>query len=117
GLSEDEKDRLNRVWHRLRPWRDVTAGLQRLKRKFVLATLSNGNVSLLVALARHAGLPWDCILSAELCQRYKPDPLAYRMAAELLSLPSDAVMLVAAHNSDLLAARREGLRTGFVARP
>src|SRR5262249_23729046 len=117
GLSEAEKDHINRVWHRLAPWPDARAGLERLKRKFVIATLSNGNVALLVNLAKHASLPWDTVLSAELCQRYKPDPATYRMAAELLGLAPAEVMLVAAHNSDLLAARREGLRTAFVARP
>jgi 2-haloacid dehalogenase len=117
GLTEAETDHLNRVWHRLLPWPDSRAGLERLKRKYIIATLSNGNVALLLNMAKHAGLPWDTVLSAELWQRYKPDPVSYRTAAALLGLEPPAVMLVAAHNSDLVAARKEGLRTAFVARP
>jgi 2-haloacid dehalogenase len=116
-LSEADKDHLNRVWHRLKPWPDAVAGLERLRRKYLIGTLSNGNVSLLANMAKHAALPWDVILSAELCRHFKPDPEVYRMAAELLGPEPEAVMLVAAHNGDLLAARQEGLRTGFVARP
>jgi 2-haloacid dehalogenase len=88
-----------------------------LKRRYVIATLSNGNVGLLVDLAKHAGLPWDTVLSAELFRHYKPDPEVYRGAAALLGRRPEAVMLVAAHKSDLAAAKREGLRTGFVPRP
>ena len=120
GVSDAEPaeiDRLNRAWHRLSPWPDSIAGLTRLRRKYVLATLSNGNVALLVNMAKHAGLPWDCVLSAELARHYKPDPETYRMAADLLGLAPHEVMMVAAHNGDLVAARAEGLRTAFVARP
>jgi 2-haloacid dehalogenase len=117
GLDEGEIDALNRAWHRLTPWPDAVAGLTRLRRRYVLATLSNGNVSLLTDMAKAAGLPWDCILSAELVRHYKPDPEAYRMAAELLSLERHQIMLVAAHNGDLVAAAAQGLRTAFVARP
>lgn len=117
GLSEEEIDGLNRAWHRLDPWPDSVAGLGRLKSKFVIATLSNGNVALLTNMAKYGGLPWDCILSAELTKHYKPDPEAYRGAADLLGLPTDQVMMVAAHKGDLHAARAVGLRTAFVPRP
>jgi len=116
-LSEREKRDLNNAWHRLRPWPDARPGLARLKRRHCIGTLSNGNVGLLVDMARHAELPWDCILSAELFQRYKPDPEVYRGAAELLGLAPREVMLVAAHKDDLAAARRCGLKTAFVRRP
>jgi len=117
GLAEAEKDHLNRAWHRLDPWKDSVPGLKRLKKKFVLATLSNGNVALLTNMARHAGLPWDCVLSAELFGHYKPDPEAYRGAARLLDLAPGEVLMVAAHKDDLDAAAGAGLRTAFVARP
>ncbi len=117
GLAEDRQAHLTTVWHRLDPWPDSVAGLTRLRRGFILATLSNGNVALLVHMARRAGLPWDCILSAELFRAYKPDPRVYRGAAALLGLPPDAVMLVAAHQDDLRAAQRVGLRAAFVPRP
>jgi 2-haloacid dehalogenase len=117
GLSEAEIDWLNRAWHRLTPWPDAVAGLARLRRRFLIGTLSNGNVSLLAHMAKNADLPWDCILSAELVRHYKPDPETYRMAPELLSLAPAEVMLVAAHNNDLAAAAAQGLATGFVARP
>lgn len=116
-LSEPEVDRLNRVWRRLNPWPDVVSGLQRLKARHVIATLSNGNTSLLVNMAKHAGLPWDCVLSAELFQQYKPDPEVYQGAARLLGFERDEVMMVAAHPGDLVAAQRAGLRTAYVARP
>ncbi len=116
-LTEEEKEHLNRVWHRLRPWPDAVAGLTRLRQRFTLATLSNGNVSLLVDMAKYSGLPWDCIFSAELLKVYKPDPRTYQMAVELLSLQAHEVMLVAAHQSDLRAAQAQGLRAGFVRRP
>ena len=102
GLTEDEKVHLNRVWHRLQPWPDSVAGLTRLRQKFVLATLSNGNVSLLTNMAKYSGLPWDCILSAELVRAYKPNPAVYQMAIELLDLPAQQIMLVAAHPYDPL---------------
>ena len=117
GLKAAEKDHFNRVWHRLRPWPDAVRGLRRLKTRYVIATLSNGNVALLTNMAKHAGLPWDCVLSAELFHHYKPDPEAYRGAAALLGLKPREVMMVAAHADDLIAARRAGLRTAFVPRP
>jgi 2-haloacid dehalogenase len=117
NLSEVEKENLNRVWHRLNPWPDSIGGMTRLRRRFVLATLSNGNVALLVNMAKHASLPWDCILSAELVKQYKPALEVYQMAAALLDLPPREVLMVAAHKDDLRAARQAGLRTAFVPRP
>jgi len=117
SLNADEVDQLNRVWHRLTPWPDSVAGLQRLRSRFVVATLSNGNVSLLVNMAKHAGLPWDCILSAEIFHRYKPDLEVYRQAADMLGYAPDQVLMVAAHPSDLRAAREAGLKTAYVVRP
>jgi 2-haloacid dehalogenase len=117
GLSEAEKDHWNRVWHRLKPWPDSVAGLTRLKKKYVIATLSNGNVALLTNMAKHAGLPWDAILSAELARHYKPDREVYLMAADLLGVTPAETMMVAAHAGDLKAARGCGLRTAFVHRP
>lgn len=117
GLTEAEKDRFNRVWHRLQPWPDAVAGLTRLKRRHVIATLSNGNVALLTNMAKHAGLPWDCILSSELARRYKPDLAVYQLAADLLGLRPAQVLMVAAHKGDLQAARKVGLKTAFVPRP
>ncbi len=116
-LSETEKDDLNRVWHRLKPWPDAIRGLRRLRRRFVVATLSNGNISLLVNMAKNAGLPWDCILSSELAKHYKPDKEVYQTAADLLGLRPEQVMMVAAHKDDLYAARRVGFKTAFVLRP
>ena len=117
GLTEKEIDHLNRVWHRLEPWGDSVLGLQRLKQKFTISTLSNGNISLLTDMAKHSSLPWDVILSPSLVQTYKPDPAAYRMAIELLDLEPDQVMMVAAHQSDLQAAQKVGMKTAFVPRP
>ncbi|MBM3735291.1 MAG: haloacid dehalogenase type II [Acidobacteria bacterium] len=117
GLSETDKQRLNKVWHRLHPWPDAVAGLTRLKTKHIIATLSNGNVALLTNMAKFGGLPWDVILSAELVKHYKPDPEAYLGACRLLDLPPAEVMMVAAHKNDLRAAARAGLQTAFVARP
>lgn len=117
GLSEAEIDQLNRAWHRLKPWPDARAGLGRLKRKFTIATLSNGNVSLLVNMAKHARLPWDTVISAELFRHYKPDREAYLGAAALLGHAPGEVMLVAAHKDDLRAAAACGLQTAFVGRP
>jgi 2-haloacid dehalogenase len=116
-FNEQEKDHLNRVWHRLQPWPDAIPGLTHLRKRFILATLSNGNVALLTNMAKYSALPWDCILSAELAQAYKPDPRAYQMATRLLSLQSHEVMMVAAHEEDLLAAKAQGLQTAFVPRP
>lgn len=117
GLDEAAKDDLNRVWHRLDPWPDAVEGLTRLKSRFIIASLSNGNVALLVNMAKHGGLPWDAVLSAELAGRYKPDREVYLKAADLLGLEPDAVMMVAAHKGDLRAAAKAGLRTAFVPRP
>jgi len=117
GLVAAELDWLNTCWHRLDPWPDSVPGLTRLRQRYVLATMSNGNVALLVNMARRAGLPWDVILSAELFRRYKPDPQTYLGAAELLSLDPGQLMLVAAHNDDLCAAADLGLATAFVPRP
>ncbi len=117
GLSEAELQDLNLAWHRLSPWPDVVAGLYRLKSRYVITTLSNGNVSLLTNMAKNAGLPWDAVLSAELAGHYKPDPAAYLKAAELLSLSPQEVLMVAAHPSDLRAAARTGMRTAYVMRP
>ena len=116
-LSEAEIDDLNRVWHRLIPWPDTVLGLGRLKSKFVLSTLSNGNVSLLTNMAKNAGLPWDCVLSAELSGHYKPDAEVYEKAADLLSLPPNRIMMVAAHKGDLRAAQRVGFKAAWVPRP
>ena len=117
GLSEEEIDHFNRTWHRLDAWPDSASGLSRLRTRFVIATLSNGNVALLTNMAKHAGLPWDCILSAELFKHYKPDPEVYLGAADMLGLKPEEVMMVAAHKGDLKAARALGLKTGFVPRP
>ncbi len=117
GLSEDEKDALNRAWHRLTPWPDAVAGLTRLKKKFIIAPLSNGNISLMTNLAKHSGLPWDVILGAELVRHYKPDREVYQSAADILDLKPADVMMVAAHLGDLRAAKQAGLRTAFVTRP
>jgi 2-haloacid dehalogenase len=117
SLSGDDVEHLNRAWHRLDPWPDSVAGLTRLKERFIITTLSNGNVSLLTNMAKRAGLPWDCVISAELFRHYKPDPQAYLGCAELLDIPPGQLMLVAAHPDDLRSARSAGLMTAFVARP
>ncbi|MCG5434494.1 haloacid dehalogenase type II [Mycobacterium sp. MYCO198283] len=119
GISapDAEVDDLNRAWHRLDPWPDAVDGLTRLKRSFVITTLSNGNVSLLTNMAKRAGLPWDCVISAELFGHYKPDAEVYLGCADLLDVAPAELMLVAAHPSDLRAARATGLRTAYVARP
>ena len=117
GLSEQEKDHLNRVWHRLKPWPDAVAGLTRLKKKFIIAPLSNGNLALLTNMAKHAGLPWDCILGAELARHYKPDKETYLTAADLLDLTPPEIMMVAAHQGDLGAANALRFKTAFVPRP
>jgi 2-haloacid dehalogenase len=117
GLSQADVAHLVHAWHRLDPWPDAVAGLTRLKRRYILGTLSNGNVALLLNMAKRAGLPWDMIFSAELARHYKPAPETYRSVPNFLRVEPAKIMLVAAHNSDLVAARREGLKTGFVARP
>lgn len=117
GLTEVEKDHLNKTWHRLDPWPDSVAGLTRLKQRYTITTLSNGNVALLTNMARRAGLPWDMILSAELVRHYKPDPETYLMVPGLLDLRPEEVMLAAAHPSDLRHAQTHGLKTAYVLRP
>jgi 2-haloacid dehalogenase len=117
GLSEEEKENWNRVWHRLRPWPDSVAGLTRLKRRYTVAPCSNGNVALLNDMAKHSGLPWDLILGAELARHYKPDREVYLTSVSLLGLKPEEVMMCAAHSGDLNAARGFGLRTGFIHRP
>ncbi len=117
GFDEAERDHLNRVWHRLRPWPDAVDGLLRMKAGHVIATCSTGNVSLIVNLAKHSGLPWDMVLGAEVTRHYKPLPEAYLESARLLGLTPDACYMVAAHNSDLVAAGSLGFATAFVPRP
>jgi 2-haloacid dehalogenase len=117
GLSEVDLDHMNRAWHRLDPWPDVREGLAKLKRHHIIAPCSNGNIALMVNLAKRAGLPWDCILGAETARAYKPMPEAYLASCRQLGLPPAAVMMVAAHNNDLRAAKAQGLATAFVARP
>jgi 2-haloacid dehalogenase len=117
GIAEADRQHLNKIWHRLTPWPDAIEGLVRLKRRFIVGTLSNGNVALLLNMAKHSGLPWDNIFSAELVRRYKPDPATYQSVPALLRVEPAAVMLVAAHNNDLVAAGEQGLKTAFVARP
>jgi 2-haloacid dehalogenase len=117
GLSDADLHYLTLGWHRLHPWPDSVAGLARLKRKYVIAPLSNGNVALLTNMAKFSGLPWDLIMSAELFEHYKPDPETYLGAARLLCLQPGEVMMVAAHNHDLKAAQKLGLKTAFVPRP
>ena len=117
GLAEEEKEHWNLVWHRLKPWPDSVPGLARLKKKYTIAPLSNGNVSLLTDMGKNAGIPWDLVLSAELAHHYKPDPESYLTAAELLSIKPGELMLGAAHSGDLRAARKAGLKTGFIYRP
>jgi 2-haloacid dehalogenase len=117
ALSQEETRHLNLAWHRLDPWPDSVRGLERLKRRFTIGTLSNGNVGLLVDMAKHGGLPWDVVFSAELVRHYKPDAETYGMTYALLGLEPREVMMVAAHTGDLEAARRQGLRTAYIARP
>ena len=117
GLNEADKDHLNRVWHRLKPWPDAVSGLERLRKQYIIATLSNGNVALLTNMAKFGGLPWDCILSAELTGHYKPDPEVYETAASLLGLSPSEVMMVAAHPGDLRASQAVGFHTALVPRP
>jgi len=116
-VSEDEKRHLNKVWHRLHPWTDSVAGLTRLKSRYTICTLSHGNIGLLSNMAKFGGLPWDCILSAEVFRKYKPDPATYLGVAETFDVAPAEVMLVAAHQSDLAAARACGLQTAYIERP
>ncbi|MGY1621877.1 haloacid dehalogenase type II [Geodermatophilus sp. SYSU D00965] len=117
STSADVREELVLAWHRLDPWPDVVPGLTRLRRSYVLAPLSNGNVALIVDMARRAGLPWDLVLGAEIVRHYKPDPEVYDSAAQLLALAPPEVLMVAAHVDDLVAARARGLRTAYVHRP
>jgi len=117
AVPATELDELNLAWHRLDPWPDSVGGLTRLKRRFIIAPLSNGNIILMLDMAKRAGLPWDAILGAEVAQAYKPSPQAYLGTAEVLAMRPEEVCLVAAHNGDLAAARACGLKTAFVPRP
>ncbi len=116
-LPEEQRQHLNLAWHRLDPWPDAVDGLTRLKSRFTIVTLSNGNLSLLANMAKYAQLPWDLILSAEVFRHYKPDPEAYLGVAEVFDVPPDKVMLVATHEDDLEAAQHCGLQTAYVHRP
>lgn len=117
AIAAHELDELNLAWHRLDPWPDVSIGLARLKTNYIIAPLSNGNIVLMLDIAKRAGLPWDAILGAEVVQAYKPTPEAYLRTAEVLALRPEELCLVAAHNDDLAAAQQCGLKTAFVARP
>jgi 2-haloacid dehalogenase len=117
AFDSAELDQLNRAWHRLDPWPDSIEGLRRLRRRFLIAPLSNGNIALLTNMAKRAGLPWDCILGAEVVRTYKPQPAAYLGTADVLGLRPEECMMVAAHNDDLAAAQAAGMRTAFVLRP
>ena len=116
-LDEARRVHLNRAWHRLDAWPDSVAGLVRLKRRYTICTLSNGNIGLLTNMAKRAGLPWDCVLSAEVFRAYKPDPATYLGVAQVFDVEPAQVMLVAAHHDDLAGARRCGLRTAYIERP
>lgn len=116
-LAIAERDELALAWQRLRPWPDVVAGLTRLRTRYVLATLSNADVSAVVNISKRAGLPWDAIFAAEMAGVFKPDPAIYRMAATYLGLVPAEIMMVASHKYDLRAAARLGFKTAFVARP
>jgi 2-haloacid dehalogenase len=117
ALSEEEKVHLNLVWHRLKPWPDSVKGLKRLKSEFIIATLSNGNTSLLIDMAKFGGLPWDTIFSSDTFNSFKPDPRMYLGATDRLDLKPDQVMMVASHKHDLRAAAQQGLKTAFIKRP
>ena len=116
-LNEAQKKHLNRVWHRLDPWPDSVQGIARLKARHIVCTLSNGNIGLLTNMAKRAGLPWDCVLSAEVFRAYKPDPATYLGVAATFDVAPEDVMLVAAHHDDLAAARACGLLTAYIERP
>ncbi|RDI19587.1 haloacid dehalogenase type II [Pseudacidovorax intermedius] len=116
-LDRAAKRELNRAWHRLPAWPDAVAGLTRLKRRYTICPLSNGNIGLLTNMAKRAGLPWDCVLSAEVFKAYKPDPRTYLGVAGVFDLPPNRVMLAAAHHNDLAAARHCGLATAYIERP
>lgn len=116
-LPDEERHRLCRAWHALDPWPDSVEALTRLKARYDICTLSNGNIAMLAHMAKHAGLPWDCILSAENFRHYKPEPEPYRGVADIFGVSESEVMLVAAHHEDLAAARSCGLQTAYVERP
>ena len=117
NLTESEKEHFNRAWHRLDPWPDSVPGLTELKKNYIISPLSNGNVALLVNMAKYGGLPWDTVLSAELARHYKPDPEAYQSTSEFLGFPIEQIMMVAAHKNDLKSAKGQGMMTGYVPRP
>jgi 2-haloacid dehalogenase len=115
-ISEQQLNDLNLIWHRLDPWPDSVVGLWRLKQRFMIAPLSNGNIRLMMDMAKRAGLPWDAILGAEVVKAYKPSPEVYLGTADVLGLRPEEICMVAAHNGDLAAARKCGLKTAFVLR-
>jgi len=117
SLDESQKRHLNKVWHRLTPWPDSVEGLRRLKSRYTICSLSNGNIGLLADMAKKAGLPWDCILSAEVFKKYKPDPATYLGVAGIFDVEPEEVMMVAAHQDDLAGARAAGLKTAYIERP
>ena len=116
-FSEAERVELNFAWQKIRPWPDAVAGLERLKKRYKIATLSNADVSAVVNIAKHGGLPFDAIFAAEMAGTFKPDPRTYQLAVKYLGLKPEQVMMVACHKYDILAAKALGLRTAFVARP
>ena len=117
GWNESDTDHLNKVWHRLQPWADSVSGLSRLKQQYIITTVSNGNVALIVNMAKNAGIPWDMVLGAEVVRHYKPLPEAYLASVRMLGLTAEECCMVAAHNNDLVAAASHGMQTAFVARP
>jgi 2-haloacid dehalogenase len=117
ALTEEEKAHLNLVWHRLKPWPDSSRGIKRLKKRYIVATLSNGNTGLLVNMAKQADLAWDCVFSSETFRHFKPDPEMYLGAADALDLKPEQVVMVASHKHDLRSAAKYGLKTAFIKRP
>lgn len=116
-FTQDEREDLNRAWEKLPPWPDTIPGLAALKRHAIVAPCSNGSIALMTRLAKFGGLPWDCILGADIAFTYKPEPASYLASCAALRLSPEKVMMVAAHNGDLFAARGAGLKTGFIHRP
>ena len=117
GLSEEDLREITLFWHRLRPWSDAVPGLYRLKSRFIISTMSNGNVAMMTNMAKNSGIPWDCILGAEVARHYKPDPESYLTNVSLLGLEPEQVVMAAAHARDLIAAGKLGLRTAYIPRP
>ena len=117
GLSEGDLREMTLFWHRLRPWADAVPGLYRLKSRYVITTMSNGNIAMMTNMAKNSGIPWDCVLGAEVAQHYKPDPESYLTTVALLGLVPEQVVMAAAHASDLIAAGKLGLRTAYIPRP